>query len=60
MTGCRLCGHPTLVGQAFCRGRDLDCFAEARRRLGMGSTVGLWKRNDVDRLRATPRYRRAA
>jgi hypothetical protein len=59
--GCRLCGHqPLIVGDAFCRGRDVACYAEARARLGMGRTVGLWKRNDVARLRAGRRMRRAA
>jgi hypothetical protein len=46
--------------EAFCRGRDVACYAEARARLGMGRTVGLWKRNDVERIREERTHRRRA
>lgn len=61
MRNCRLCGHWTPLGEAFCNGRDLDCYYEARLRLG----VAVWqaklaKQGDVERMRAARRYRRAA
>jgi len=61
MRGCRLCGHWTLVGESFCRGRDVNCFYEARLRLGIPVwQAKLAKRDDVARMRTARQTRWAA